>query len=212
MTTNSNKTTQCWTVTAEAAGSGLRRPRHRPRFGAHRPPLVGDGPSAWGWAAATGVLRGSYFFWRLRRRHQRALDCVMLTVYWTMMCVAAFVPREDTVAAGFPIPNVLRGKTGLRTITPCELKNSRVKACSYKRKLRQKQNAHTTRSQHYDPSEPFPARRDPGSWRQQGSFSSGGSTGTSRACNAAIDRVPRFDSFSQSRGLRRSYKFRSDLR
>jgi hypothetical protein len=26
---------------------------------------VGDGPEAWGWAAATGVLRGlSYFFWR----------------------------------------------------------------------------------------------------------------------------------------------------
>src|SRR5690349_17751945 len=27
---------------------------------------VGDGPEAWGWAAATGVLWGlSYFFWRL---------------------------------------------------------------------------------------------------------------------------------------------------
>ena len=26
---------------------------------------VGDGPEAWGWAAATGVLWGlSYFFWR----------------------------------------------------------------------------------------------------------------------------------------------------
>jgi len=26
---------------------------------------VGDGPEAWGWAAATGVLwRLSYFFWR----------------------------------------------------------------------------------------------------------------------------------------------------
>ena len=26
---------------------------------------VGDGPAAWGWAAATGVLWGlSYFFWR----------------------------------------------------------------------------------------------------------------------------------------------------
>jgi hypothetical protein len=26
---------------------------------------VGDGPDAWGWAAATGVLWGlSYFFWR----------------------------------------------------------------------------------------------------------------------------------------------------
>jgi hypothetical protein len=26
---------------------------------------VGDGPEAWGWAVATGVLRGlSYFFWR----------------------------------------------------------------------------------------------------------------------------------------------------
>src|SRR5262250_3767 len=30
---------------------------------------VGDGPEAWGWAAATGVLWGlSYFFWR-RREH-----------------------------------------------------------------------------------------------------------------------------------------------
>jgi hypothetical protein len=28
---------------------------------------VGDGPEAWGWAAATGVLWGlSYFFWRRR--------------------------------------------------------------------------------------------------------------------------------------------------
>ncbi len=27
--------------------------------------LMGDGPEAWGWAAATGVLWGlSYFFWR----------------------------------------------------------------------------------------------------------------------------------------------------
>jgi DoxX-like family len=29
---------------------------------------VGDGPEAWGWAAATGVLWGlSYFFWRRRQ-------------------------------------------------------------------------------------------------------------------------------------------------
>jgi DoxX-like family len=29
---------------------------------------VGDGPDAWGWAAATGVLWGlSYFFWRRRQ-------------------------------------------------------------------------------------------------------------------------------------------------
>jgi hypothetical protein len=29
---------------------------------------VGDGPAAWGWAAATGVLWGlSYFFWRRRQ-------------------------------------------------------------------------------------------------------------------------------------------------
>lgn len=29
---------------------------------------VGDGPEAWGWAAATGVLWGlSYFFWRIRQ-------------------------------------------------------------------------------------------------------------------------------------------------
>jgi hypothetical protein len=28
---------------------------------------VGDGPQAWGWAAATGLLWGlSYFFWRHR--------------------------------------------------------------------------------------------------------------------------------------------------
>ena len=28
---------------------------------------VGDGPQAWGWAVATGVLWGlSYFFWRRR--------------------------------------------------------------------------------------------------------------------------------------------------
>ena len=32
-------------------------------LGAHL--SVGDGPEAWGWTAATGVLRGlSYFFWR----------------------------------------------------------------------------------------------------------------------------------------------------
>ena len=30
---------------------------------------VGDGPEAWGWAAATGVLLGiPYFFWRRLRR------------------------------------------------------------------------------------------------------------------------------------------------
>ena len=32
---------------------------------------VGDGPEAWGWAAATGVLWGlSYFFWRLLQATQ----------------------------------------------------------------------------------------------------------------------------------------------
>lgn len=31
---------------------------------------VGDGPAAWGWAAATGVLWGaSYFFWRRLHRN-----------------------------------------------------------------------------------------------------------------------------------------------
>jgi DoxX-like family len=31
---------------------------------------VGDGPEAWSWAAATGVLWGfSYFFWRRARNH-----------------------------------------------------------------------------------------------------------------------------------------------
>ena len=34
---------------------------------------VGDGPEAWGWAAATGVLWGlSYFFWRACRPRRRA--------------------------------------------------------------------------------------------------------------------------------------------
>ena len=37
---------------------------------------VGDGPKAWGWAAATGVLWGlSYFFWRrLQTRSLEATD------------------------------------------------------------------------------------------------------------------------------------------
>jgi len=38
-------------------------------IGAHL--AVGDGPEAWGWAAATGVLWGfSYFFWRLLQATQ----------------------------------------------------------------------------------------------------------------------------------------------
>src|SRR5215471_4994419 len=41
---------------------------------------VGDGPDAWGWAAATGVLWGlSYFFWRLHatpRAPDRATQAV----------------------------------------------------------------------------------------------------------------------------------------
>jgi len=47
---------------------------HMPRtkgivIGAHL--AVGDGPEAWGWAAATGVLWGfSYFFWRLLQATQ----------------------------------------------------------------------------------------------------------------------------------------------
>jgi hypothetical protein len=36
---------------------------------------VGDGPEAWGWAAATGVLWGlSYFFWRRLQPRRRAPD------------------------------------------------------------------------------------------------------------------------------------------
>jgi hypothetical protein len=34
---------------------------------------VGDGPQAWGWAAATGVLWAlSYVFWRRLDSHRRA--------------------------------------------------------------------------------------------------------------------------------------------
>ncbi|HEY5377547.1 MAG TPA: hypothetical protein VIK01_27900 [Polyangiaceae bacterium] len=44
---------------------GVRRLRDRPRLGSHRPPAVGDGPEAWGWAVGTGVLWAlSYLFWR----------------------------------------------------------------------------------------------------------------------------------------------------
>ena len=48
-----------------AQGMGLRRLRHQPGLRAHRPPLRGRCPAAWGPAAATCVLWGlSYFFWR----------------------------------------------------------------------------------------------------------------------------------------------------
>ena len=42
---------------------------------AHRE--VGDGPEAWGWAAATGVLWGlSYFFWRRLQAAPQQLEAV----------------------------------------------------------------------------------------------------------------------------------------
>ena len=44
---------------------GLRRLRHHLASALIAHLSVGDGPEAWGWAAATGVLwRLSYFFWR----------------------------------------------------------------------------------------------------------------------------------------------------
>ena len=44
---------------------GLRRLRHHLASALIAHLSVGDGPEAWGWAAATGVLWGlSYFFWR----------------------------------------------------------------------------------------------------------------------------------------------------
>ncbi len=50
---------------AAAQGVGLRRLRHRPGLGAHRPPRRRRWPEAWGWAAGTGVLWAlSYVFWR----------------------------------------------------------------------------------------------------------------------------------------------------
>ena len=48
-----------------AQGVGLRRLRHHLASALIAHFSVGDGPEAWGWAAATGVLWGlSYFFWR----------------------------------------------------------------------------------------------------------------------------------------------------
>ena len=48
-----------------AQGMGLRRLRHQPRLGAHRPPLDGRSPGALVPSTITSVLWGlSYFFWR----------------------------------------------------------------------------------------------------------------------------------------------------
>jgi hypothetical protein len=48
-------------------------------------PSVGDGPEAWGWAAAAGVLWGlSYFFWRrLQATPRRAPDRAVSTPFTT---------------------------------------------------------------------------------------------------------------------------------
>ena len=50
---------------APAAGGGRRSPTSASPPTSGWSNLVGQAPSAWGWAAATGVLWGlSYFFWR----------------------------------------------------------------------------------------------------------------------------------------------------